>query len=183
MASFFPTVPTKTVPRPAHLLSREKLRPVALIVEDEPIITETSAAILDSNGLTAITATDGLQALETALAVPPEILITGLAMPGLDGLELAIRVTRAIPDCEVIITSSHASSFDLVERMRALGCDFAVLVRPVHPADLLDEVFRLLRKHGRVVNASEPFRNFDLYDSFSSARRAVRVLRQHSSTN
>ncbi len=95
-------------------------------------------------------------------------------MPGLNGLELAIRVTRAVPDCEVIISSGHASSFNLMERMRALGRDFTILEKPVHPADLLDEVFTLLRKHGRALNAPEPFRNFDLYDSFSSARRAVR---------
>jgi DNA-binding NtrC family response regulator len=183
MTPFFPTVPVETAPRPAHILSREKLKPVALIVDDEPIITQTSAAILETNGLTAITALDGLQALETAMIVPPEILITDFSMPRLDGLELAIRVTRAIPDCEVIISSGHASSFDLVERMIALGHDFSILEKPVHPADLLDEVFRLLRKHGRTVNAPKPFRNFDLYDSFSPARRAVRVLRHHSSTN
>jgi DNA-binding NtrC family response regulator len=180
MVSFFPTVPVETVPRPSNLLSSEKLSPVALIVDEEPIIAETSAAILESNGLTAITAVDGLQALETALAVPPEILIAGFALPELDGLQLAIRVTRAIPDCEVIITSSHASSFDLVERMSVFGCGFSILEKPVHPADLLDEVFRLLRNRGRTVNAPKPFRNFDLYDSFSSARRAVRVLRQHT---
>ncbi len=164
MASYFTTVPIETAPRPARLLSREKLKPVALVVDEESIIAETSAAILDTNGLTVTTAPDGLLALETALAVPPEILITGFTLPELDGLELAIRVTRAVPDCEVIITSSHASSFELVERMTTLGCDFSVLVKPVHPADLLDEVFRLLRKRGRTINAAEPFRSLDLYD-------------------
>jgi len=152
MATFFPTVPVEEAPREAHPHGPERLRPVVLIVDDEPIITETLAAILNRNGLTAITAFDGLQALETALAIPPEILITDLAMPRMDGLELAVEVTRAIPDCEVILSSGHPSSFNLAERISALGCDFAILMKPVHPTDLIDEVFRLLRKRNRAVS-------------------------------
>jgi DNA-binding NtrC family response regulator len=176
MSTYFPTVPVEAAPRQAYLHSPEKLRPVALIVDDEPVITETLAAILNSNGLTAITALDGLQALETALAIPPEILITDLSMPHMDGLELAIEITRAIPDCEVILSSGHGSSCDLAERMSVLQCDFTMLVKPVHPADLLDEVFKLLRKRGRAFNVAKPFHSPGLYDLLSSARRASEEL-------
>jgi YesN/AraC family two-component response regulator len=176
MSTFFPTVPVEAAPRQAHRHSPDKLRPVALIVDDEPIITETLAAILDGNGITAITALDGIQALETALAIPPEILITDLSMPRMNGLELAIEVTRAIPDCEVILSSGHAASCDLAERVSVLGCDFAILMKPVHPADLLDEVFKLLRRRGHAFNVTKPFHSPGLYDFLASARRASEEL-------
>jgi CheY-like chemotaxis protein len=157
MTSFFPTIPVKMAPRETLLQHFEKLPPVALVVDDEPIIVETVAAILNCNGLAAMTALDGCEALETALAIPPEILITDLAMPRMNGLDLALEVRRSIPDCEVILSSGHASSLDLAERIAELDFDFAVLIKPVHPVDLLYEVFRLLRKHGSPVGAPKAF--------------------------
>jgi CheY-like chemotaxis protein len=152
MATHFATVPVDAGPYQALLQPQNELRPVALVVDDEPIITETLAAILNGVGFAALTAFDGGSALETALLIPPQILITDLAMPGLDGLDLAVMVTRAVPDCEVILFSGHASICELAERMRSLACDFAALLKPVHPADMIDCICeRLARRGCRVV--------------------------------
>jgi DNA-binding response OmpR family regulator len=176
MATHFPTVHVEAAPRAVHLHSREKLRPVALVVDDEPIITETLAAILDGNGITPITAANGFEALEIAALIPPEILITDLAMPGMNGLDLAIQITRTVSDCEVILSSGHASSHDIMARMHSLGCDFVMMLKPVHPADLLDQVFELLRRRGCAFNIAKPFHSPGLYDFLTSARHASEAL-------
>jgi len=148
MLTHFPTVPVESVPFPATLHLQDELRPVALIVDDEPIITETLAAILNVEGFAVLTAFDGFSALETAFLIPPQILITDLALPGMDGLELGCEVTRAVPDCEVILFSGHASIAELAHRMRSRGCDFATLIKPVHPAEMIGRVReRLARRH------------------------------------
>jgi DNA-binding response OmpR family regulator len=154
MSTYFPTVPVKAIRLEAHLLSSEELPPVVLVVDDEPLITETLAAILSNTGLAVITAGDGVEALETALVIPPEILITDLLMPGMNGLDLIVEIKRAVPDCKVIVSSGHATGYDLMNRMKSLGWNFVVLIKPVHPADLLTHVFELLNRSG--LKAPQP---------------------------
>ena len=170
MATHFHTVPINAGPIQALLHPQAELRPLALVVDDEPIITETLAAILNGVGFAAITAFDGRSALETALVIPPQILITDLAMPGMDGLELAIKVTRAAPDCEVILFSGHASICDLVDRMRSIKCDFATLLKPVHPADMIDCICQRLERRGCAMVPPRGYRTPSFDELFAGAR-------------
>lgn len=152
MNTHFPTVPVETALFSASLQQSERLRPVALVVDDEPIITETLAAILDGSGLTALTALDGPAALEIAAVIPPEILITDLSMPGMNGLELAVEMTRSVPDCDVILFSGHISSTELLAKLEGLEHKFMVLLKPVHPVDLLEQVSECLVRRGISTN-------------------------------
>jgi CheY-like chemotaxis protein len=148
MTTHFPTVPVNAGPYQALLQPQSPLRPLALVVDDEPIIADTLSAILNGVGFAALTACNGISALETALLIPPQVLITDLAMPGMDGLELAVAVTRAAPDCEVILFTGHASICEVAARMRALACDFVTLLKPVHPAEMIDCICERLEKRG-----------------------------------
>lgn len=184
MATHFPMVPIDAGPYQALLQPQNELRPVALVVDDEPIITETLAAILNGVGFAALTAFDGHSALETALLIPPQILITDLAMPGLDGLDLAVMVTRAVPDCEVILFSGHASVCELVDRMNSFGCDFATLLKPVHPADMIDCVCERLARRGCLMVPPPGYRSpsFDRLASPAPSWSLNRRQRPRSST-
>lgn len=156
MATHFPMVPIGSACWQAHPHSLDGLRPVVLVVDDEPAITETLAAILNSAGFAALTAFDGFSALEIALLIPPHVLITDLAMPGMDGLDLAARVTRAVPDCEVILFSGHAAICDLADRTNSLAFEFATLMKPIHPARMIDCILeRLARRGGPVLLPSK----------------------------
>lgn len=149
MATHFPLVQVDSGPYQALLVQPQSpLRPVVLVVDDEPIITDTLSAILNGLGFAAMTASNAISALDTALLIPPQVLITDLAMPGMDGLELAVAVTRAVPDCEAILFSGHASICDVAARMRALACDFVTLLKPVHPADMVACICERLEKRG-----------------------------------
>jgi DNA-binding NarL/FixJ family response regulator len=160
MTTHFSTVPVTAGPLQALLPSADdRLRPLALVVDDEPIITDTLTAILNGVGFAAMGSFNAISALETALLIPPQVLITDLAMAGMDGLELAIAVTRAVPDCEVILFSGHASICELSERMRALHCDFLTLLKPVHPADMIDCVCERLARRGCVLVPPKTYRS------------------------
>lgn len=124
---------------------------VVLVVDDEPIIAETLAAILRHSGLAAITALNGADVLEISKVIPPEMLITDLAMPGLSGFDLALQVTEAIPDCEVILFSGQTSTGELLQAIQDAGRNFMTLVKPVHPKDLLARVFERLALRGGSV--------------------------------
>lgn len=129
----------------AQGLERKPLspRPVVFIVDDEPVIADTLAAILIHHGFAAFPAYDGEQALELANVVPPELLISDVMMPGINGVDLAIAIKKQIPDCKIVLFSGQASTVDLLHSARQAGHDFTVLVKPVHPTDLIEHIREL----------------------------------------
>ena len=120
-------------------------RPVVLIVDDEPLIVESLAAILARSGFRVLKAYNGHAALQVAQRSAPELLITDVAMPGMDGIELAMKMVIANPDCKVLLFSAHASSLDLTPARRA-GYDFPLLAKPVHPKQMLARVMECLEQ-------------------------------------
>lgn len=135
----FKVVPLADVPMDGKLLD-EIRHPVILIVDDERIIADTLSIILSKRGYCAMTAYNGREALEMAEAVPPELLITDVMMPGMTGIELAIAVTGSVPDCKVLLFSGQAATRDLLLEARDAGHDFAVMTKPIHPSDMLKRV-------------------------------------------
>jgi CheY-like chemotaxis protein len=118
--------------------------PVVLVVDDERAIADSLVTILNRSGYAAEAAYDGKSALEMALLVPPELLLADVAMPGMGGIELAIAVQRAVPDCRVLLLSEQAATSDLLPHVRSAGQDeFNFLTKPVHADVLLAETSRL----------------------------------------
>jgi CheY-like chemotaxis protein len=67
-----------------------------LVTEDDPDAREVLSVILAAEGLAVITAEDGQQALRLIERTPPDLIITDIQMPNLDGIELIKRL-RAHP--------------------------------------------------------------------------------------
>jgi DNA-binding NtrC family response regulator len=119
-------------------------RPRVLVVDDEAVIADTLAEILSLSGFPAIAAYDGNGALGAALLQPPEMLITDVALPGMNGIDLAITVKRVYPDCKILLFSGHASTADLLASARQAGYRFTLLTKPVAPQEILAAVARNL---------------------------------------
>jgi CheY-like chemotaxis protein len=146
LSSNFEVVPLVDVPAEKPTFSHEARRPVILVVDDEQIIADTLAAVLCRSGFAAMTAYDGRAALDLATIVPPDLLITDIAMPKMNGIQLALSVIRTIPDCKVILFSAHANHIDLLEARKA-GHHLPLLAKPLHPTELLHQVHVALDLH------------------------------------
>jgi CheY-like chemotaxis protein len=146
MEMYFGTVPIEEVPTDLVVNGPEALRPVVLVVDDDPMIAFTQAAILSQSGLAALTAENGQEALEIAGIIPPDVLLTDLLMPGMGGLELSLAVRRIAPDCKFILCTGLAMTAQLREEVRRAGPEFAILTKPVHPLELLACTFERLGK-------------------------------------
>ena len=70
---------------------------LVLVVDDEPSITMTTAAILELNGFKAVTANDGATALQLAVSLRPDLVLTDVVMPGMNGVQLAIALRENLP--------------------------------------------------------------------------------------
>jgi DNA-binding response OmpR family regulator len=134
----FPTVPVEEVPMSSSI--SEAYRPVVLVVDDESTIADTLTAILKQRGYAAIPAYDAESALESALLIPPELLISDVFLPGMSGIELAVTMQRVFPDCKVLLFSGQASSSDLLASANNGGHRFSLLTKPIHPTELLAQV-------------------------------------------
>src|ERR1700685_4384720 len=119
-------------------------RPRVLVVDDEAVIADTLAEILSLSGFPAIAAYDGNGALGAALLQPPEMLITDVVLPGMNGIELAITVKRVYPDCKILLFSGQANTAALLATARQAEYRFTWLTKPVAPQELLATVAKHL---------------------------------------
>jgi len=131
-----PTVPIGSVP-PRDTTA---YRPVILVVDDESVIADTLTEILSRSGYAAMAAYDAAEALETALIAPPEMLITDVVLPGMTGIELALKMRHIFPDCKILLFSGQAATVDLLITAERSGHRFNLLNKPIHPKELLARV-------------------------------------------
>lgn len=110
------------------------------VVDDEPVIAETLALILKRNGYSAEAFVNPLEALDATLVNAPDLLISDVMMPQLSGVDLAIRVKKHCPDCNILLFSGQAGTADLLSPARELGHHFHLLAKPIHPSDLLQRI-------------------------------------------
>jgi DNA-binding NtrC family response regulator len=118
-----------------------KDRLVVYVVDDERIIAETLAMILNQAGFTSYAFQDAKRALHAAAAgPPPNLLISDVVMPEMSGIELAIAFGQNYPACKVLLFSGQATTANLLAVAKGQGYNFEVMAKPVHPADLLARV-------------------------------------------
>jgi CheY-like chemotaxis protein len=112
-------------------------KPRVLVVDDERRIADTLAIILNQNGFEAMAVYTGTEAVERARDTRPDLIISDVIMPDMNGIEAAIRIRQALPGCKILLFSGQAATADLLEKARAQGHEFEILAKPVHPQDLL----------------------------------------------
>ena len=118
-------------------------RPIVMVVDDEPLVADTLAMILTHAGYRAVRAYDAKTALEMASVRAPDLLISDVAMPEMNGVELALGMVAMAPGCKVVLFSGHARSVDLIRAYDA-GHDFPLMAKPMHPTEMLGQVAKSL---------------------------------------
>ncbi len=90
---------------------------------------------------------NGLQALERAQELRPDIVVSDLNIPGIDGFELTRRIKQdpRLCDVPVLAVTGYAAFAAEPERARRAGCD-AVLSKPCSPEDLESVITSLIRE-------------------------------------
>jgi DNA-binding response OmpR family regulator len=110
------------------------------VVDDDRLIASTTTTILRLNGYEVRCFVNPLEALEAARTVRPDLIIADVVMPGLSGIDLAVRLKEQCPPCRVLLFSGQAATSDLLEAARGQGHEFKVLAKPIHPTDLLARI-------------------------------------------
>jgi len=117
-----------------------------LALDDEPDSLDVVLEILSATGARVIAASNPLDALRLVEEARPDMLISDIGMPGLDGFEVMHRVRAlAVPALAAMPALALSAFARKEDRERAIGCGFTdYLVKPVTPALLVEAVSALL---------------------------------------
>ena len=127
--------------------------PVGLVAEDDPHALSGYLEFLGRSGFVAMGSSDGKEALGLALDSTPDIVVSDVMMPGLDGFALAaaLRAERRTRHVPILGMTGHWTT-EMQNNAQRAGFS-AMLLKPCLPAHLLAEVERVLR-HARLMSAA-----------------------------
>jgi CheY-like chemotaxis protein len=109
-----------------------------LIVDDEHIIADTLAHIFAQAGYETKAVYSAEQALALIEDWVPNLAILDVVLPGMNGIDLAIRLKSQIPHCKLTLFSGHAATSSLLDDARRDGHALDVVPKPIHPTELLN---------------------------------------------
>ena len=135
-------------PRPA--LSGERFHPTptlkgvqVLVVDDDPDARESIAVALEQSGACVHAVGSAAEAVESLERNPPDVLLSDIAMPGMDGYALLRQARARLRGARVVAAALTAYAGE-EDRRRALAAGFQMhLAKPVEPAELVATVAKL----------------------------------------
>lgn len=151
-----------------------------VIIDDEPLVRDLLVSYVEwaDLGIQVVdTCEDGLQALTSIRELHPDIVLTDISMPGLDGIELLEKLREEELECEVIIVSV-SSDFAHAQRAVQLGA-FDYLLKPIGAETLracLEQCVRKLDKarHDQRMQTLPVVEHYSAY-----TQRALRHIHAH----
>ena len=134
----------KSIHKKGHQEEREKIDGArttrVIVIDDEPVIADTVVEILNGEGFDAMAVSTGASAIELAKAFDPDVVLSDVIIPGLNGIETGIRIREIAPKCRVILFSGQAATVDLLEEARQQGHRFDILAKPIRPEQLISVI-------------------------------------------
>lgn len=118
-----------------------------LVVEDNDALRTGLAVNLAKRGYRVHVAADGAEALKSAFAVRPDLVVLDLVLPGTSGLDVLAELRRRDRDIPVLILSARARTEDKVEGLERGADDY--LAKPFELEELLARVAAVLRRGTR----------------------------------
>ena len=144
-----------------------------LVIDDDTVVRQSIVAYLEDSGFSVKEAEDGKSGIDTIKASSPDLVVTDLRMPDIDGIKVLKFVREWKPDIPVIVVSGMGVVRDVVEALRLGACDY--LVKPLVDIEVL--VHAITRALERVDLREE---NLDYRSQLEKANRelrsAIRVL-------
>jgi DNA-binding NtrC family response regulator len=116
---------------------------VISVIDDEAAIAESLTEILNNAGYQARAFQSGHAAIKSARDMCPDIVISDVVMPRMNGVETVLTIQEICAQTRVVLFSGQAGTADILREARAKGHQFSVLPKPIHPDTLLESLARL----------------------------------------
>ncbi|MBF0122824.1 MAG: response regulator [Candidatus Omnitrophica bacterium] len=113
-----------------------------LVVDDEQMLRERLKGLLELEDYEVFLADSGLQALEVMKEIKPEIVVSDIRMPGMDGIELLDKIKAASIETEVIMLTGHGAMESAISALKKGAFDY--MPKPVNFDELCIAIKRAL---------------------------------------
>jgi len=99
-----------------------------LIADDHTLVRESLVGLLQSEGDVQVVAqaSDGLETVEKAIATRPDVVVTDISMPRLNGIEVVRRLREALPDTRVLVLTMHQEDEYVLQAVRVGAAGYMV---------------------------------------------------------
>src|SRR5215211_1418018 len=122
--------------------------PRILLVDDHPRTRDGLATLLAGHGFVVVgQAGDGLEAIDLATELQPDVVLLDLSMPGLGGLEALPRLRAGAPECEVVVLTASGDEENLLAAIRGGAAGYLLKTEP--PERLVDFLHGAAEGDGR----------------------------------
>jgi DNA-binding NtrC family response regulator len=128
----------------------DPVRPVLLVVDDEPQVVSLVGRHAAAAGFEVVTATGGREALALLQQRPADVVMVDLRMPEINGLEVLREIRARVPGCEVILMTGYADMHSAVEAIKLGARDY--LAKPFQVDRLRDLLTSVLQETERRRN-------------------------------
>lgn len=156
-------------------MEKEKI----LVIDDEPNLCNVIKEALESEGFKVSCYQNPLRGLEAASKKNPDLIITDLVMPELDGLKLIQQAKSINPEMNILMITAHASLESAIGAIRSGANDY--LVKPFKIRDLLEAVKKVLsqkRLIPEVINLDKSFQEkYELKNLIGSTPEMKEIFR------
>lgn len=107
-----------------------------LLADDHPLFLDGLRSLLESRGIKVVgTARDGVEAVERARALHPDIVLLDIRMPRMDGLTALRQIKSELPDVKVVMLTISAADEELFCAMKEGACGY--LLKTQHTEEIL----------------------------------------------
>jgi len=113
------------------------------VVDDEPGTASMIAAILNASGFQVTAFTDPEKVMQAAESCCPNILVSDVFMPHMNGIELAIKFQVAYPKCKILLFSGNAAANRLMKVATKKGHAFTIMSKSTLPNEIVAAVTNL----------------------------------------
>lgn len=113
-----------------------------LIADDERVIADSLSVILARAGYEATAVYGGAQAVAKARRWPPDLFLSDVSMPEVNGVAAAIEICTMYPQCRIMLFSGEPRSKSFVQSTLFLGYRFEFFHKPIPPAELIRRIGR-----------------------------------------
>jgi DNA-binding response OmpR family regulator len=127
---------------------RAEMKKTILVVDDEDMILRAVKDTLEHAGYTAAVATNGKQAIELFDSLAPDLVITDINMPEVEGIELIKGLSRHTPKVPIIAMSGDVIGASFLKAARLLGAA-DTLAKPFSTRELLEKIEAVLGTGGK----------------------------------
>ena len=109
-------------------------------IDDDPIVADTLAMVLNSSGFDATAVYSGEGAVELAGLTPFDKVVSDVMMEPMNGIDAALAIQAICPACTMLLMSGNERTSELLQEAANAGHNFDILAKPVHPTVILDHL-------------------------------------------